>query len=45
MEAKFQISVALYELKNMITIGTIIIQNSIDRNDNRGGFVKFKLSN
>lgn len=45
IESNFQITVALFELKNMITIGKIIIQNSIDRNDNRGGFVKFKLSN
>ena len=35
-----QISVALYELLNMITIGNLIVQHSIDRKDNRGGFKK-----
>ncbi|HRM45430.1 MAG TPA: L-aspartate oxidase [Flavobacterium sp.] len=35
-----QISVALYELLNMITIGSLIVQHSIDRKDNRGGFMK-----
>ena len=35
-----QISVALYELLNMITIGNLIVQHSIDRKDNRGGFMK-----
>ena len=35
-----QISVALYELLNMITIGNLIVQHSIERKDNRGGFMK-----
>ncbi len=35
-----QISVAMYELLNMITIGNLIVQHSIDRKDNRGGFIK-----
>ena len=35
-----QISVALYELLNMITIGNLIVQQSIERKDNRGGFMK-----
>ena len=35
-----QISVALYELLNMITIGDLIVQHSIERKDNRGGFMK-----
>ena len=35
-----QISVALYELLNMITIGSLIVQHSIERKDNRGGFMK-----
>ena len=30
----------LYELQNMITIGILIVQQSIDRNENRGGLVK-----
>lgn len=35
-----QISVALYELLNMVTIGDLIVQHSIERKDNRGGFMK-----
>jgi len=35
-----QITKAIYELKNMIAIGTLIVQQSIERNENRGGFVK-----
>lgn len=34
------VSAELYELQNMITIGNLIVQQSIDRNENRGGFVK-----
>lgn len=30
----------LYELQNMITIGSLIVQQSINRDENRGGFVK-----
>ena len=36
-------SAELYELQNMITIGNLIVQQSIDRNENRGGFVKIKI--
>ncbi|HLF52681.1 L-aspartate oxidase [Flavobacterium sp.] len=36
-----QISSDLYELKNMIAIGNLIVQQSILRDENRGGFVKF----
>lgn len=32
----------LYELNNMIDIGNLIVQQSIDRNGNCGGFVKFE---
>lgn len=35
-----QINADLCELQNMITIGILIVQQSIDRNENRGGFVK-----
>jgi L-aspartate oxidase len=35
-----QITKAIYELKNMIAIGTLIVKQSIERNENRGGFVK-----
>jgi L-aspartate oxidase len=34
------VSAELYELQNMITIGILIVQQSIDRDENRGGFVK-----
>src|SRR6187431_1436524 len=34
-------STDLYELNNMIDIGNLIVQQSIDRNGNCGGFVKF----
>ncbi|UQD54965.1 L-aspartate oxidase [Flavobacterium sp. K5-23] len=37
----FQISTAICELNNMITIGTLIIQQSISQKENRGGFMKF----
>jgi len=36
----YQINADLCELQNLITIGTLIVQQSIDRNENRGGFVK-----
>jgi len=35
------VSTDLYELNNMIDIGNLIVQQSIDRNNNCGGFVKF----
>ncbi|MFM9826477.1 L-aspartate oxidase [Flavobacterium sp.] len=31
---------SLGELRNLITIGSLIVEQSIDRNENRGGFVK-----
>jgi L-aspartate oxidase len=34
------INIGLGELRNLITIGSLIVQQSIDRNENRGGFVK-----
>lgn len=37
----YKVCTDLYELKNMITIGNLIVQQSILRNENRGGFVKF----
>ena len=36
----YNVNAELYELQNMITIGTLIVQQSIDRDENRGGFVK-----
>lgn len=37
------INTSLCELNNMITIGILIIQQSIIRNDNRGGFMKLEV--
>lgn len=39
------INSSYYELLNMITIGTLIVSQSIDRQENRGGFVKYKTPN
>ena len=39
------VSAELYELQNMIAIGILIVQQSIDRNENRGGFVKINPKN
>ena len=36
----YHINADLCELQNLITIGALIVQQSIDRNENRGGFVK-----
>ena len=37
-----KISAKFGELHNLVTIGLLIVQQSIDRNENRGGFVKIK---
>jgi L-aspartate oxidase len=34
------VNAELYELQNMITIGILIVQQSIERKENRGGLVK-----
>jgi L-aspartate oxidase len=36
----YQINADLCELQNLIIIGILIVQQSIDRDENRGGFVK-----
>lgn len=36
----YQINADLCELQNLITIGSLIVQQSIDQDENRGGFVK-----
>lgn len=41
----YQINADLCELQNLITIGTLIVQQSIDRTENRGGFVKINKTN
>ncbi|WP_413998033.1 L-aspartate oxidase [Flavobacterium sp. W1B] len=35
-----QVETGLYELQNMISIGYLIVLHSIERTDNRGGFMK-----
>jgi L-aspartate oxidase len=37
---KYQINADLCELQNLITIGNLIVQQSIERDENCGGFVK-----
>ena len=39
------VSAELHELQNMITIGLLIVQQSIDRDENRGGLVKINPKN
>lgn len=39
-----QISAAYYELLNMIAVATLIVEQSISRKENRGGFIKFHSS-
>jgi L-aspartate oxidase len=41
----YQINADLCELQNLITIGTLIVQQSIEREENRGGFVKINIAN
>jgi len=36
----YNVNAELYELQNMIAIGILIVQQSIDRKENRGGLVK-----
>ncbi|WP_333600736.1 L-aspartate oxidase [Flavobacterium sp.] len=43
MEKQHRISKDFYELKNMITVGILIVEQSIQRKENRGGFVKESL--
>jgi L-aspartate oxidase len=38
--SNYQINADLCELQNLITIGTLIVEQSIDREENCGGFVK-----
>jgi len=39
---KYQITAEMAELHNMITVGKLIVQQSLERNVNRGGFIKIK---
>jgi L-aspartate oxidase len=40
MQEQYQITKDFYELKNMIAVGILIVDQSIVRHENRGGFVK-----
>ncbi|MBZ4041272.1 L-aspartate oxidase [Flavobacterium hibisci] len=42
IERMHQISATFYELLNMITIGILIVSQSLERQENKGGFVKLK---
>ena len=42
LEKTHAISVVFYELLNMIAIALLIVQQSLDRQENRGGFVKLQ---
>jgi len=42
LKDKYAVNKDFYELKNMIEVGLLIVQHSINRNENRGGFVKTK---
>lgn len=39
-----QTNVSLYELNNMVTTGLLIIQQSMNRNENKGGFMKLECT-
>lgn len=39
--SNFQINSAICELNNMLTVASLIVEQSIDRNQNCGGFIKF----
>ena len=41
---KYQISPEFLELQNMITVGSLIVEQSLERKENRGGFVKINLN-
>lgn len=40
MQQTYQINKAFYELKNMVTVALLIVEQSLQRNENKGGFVK-----
>ncbi len=40
IQEQYQITKDFYELKNMIAVGILIVDQSIARHENRGGFVK-----
>ena len=42
IKRNFQINTAICELNNMITIGILIVKQSISRTENCGGFMKYK---
>lgn len=40
MEMKHNVCKEFYELKNMLEVGLLIINHSLQRNENKGGFIK-----
>lgn len=40
LKDNYAVNKEFYEIKNMIEVGLLIVQHSIHRNENRGGFVK-----
>ena len=42
LEANFVLNTSFFELKNMVEVALLIVEQSIHRNENRGGFVKYK---
>lgn len=41
IEQKYKIDKDFYELKNMICVARLVVEQSIARNENRGGFIKY----
>jgi L-aspartate oxidase len=40
MQQSYKINKEFYELKNMITVALLIVEQSLQRNENKGGFIK-----
>lgn len=40
MEKQYRISKEYFELRNMITVGILIVEDSLNRKENKGGFIK-----
>ena len=40
IQKKYRVTKEFYELRNMIEVALLIVRGSIERNENRGGFVK-----
>jgi len=40
IQKKYRVTKEFYELRNMIEVALLIVRGSIERNENRGGFMK-----